>query len=1357
MSGFPDIRFFFVQMRRSPGTYYLVALALAVLQAGAVDAGPAGGADADVRVVSSDGGSVVVEFIPSYLPDLARDPRTGGYLRVDFAMSVSPDPVVPGTPDLPVRVVPLRLGSLSNRVEILEATFADTFNVVPAPVPTLKDGGDSPVPVFSPDAAAYRRAGFVPAAPATLERVGTSRGTVFGNLVFSPLLYDASAKTLRKYNKILVRVTATGSAPVSAGPDPLTRGIGINDRGGTLTGPSRPLVRTRKAGGGPASSVLRDGAWLKLSIPGEGIVRITGQYLRDAGVPSTVDPRTIRVFGNGGAELPASPGSPVPDDLTEVRRIVTDGGTPGALDAGDEVIFYAAAARGWTYDPSTRRMSHFINRYWETSYVFLTYGGAAGIDIPTSGTAPPADFTSPTVEGKLFREDEKENILSSGMKWLGQSFNPGDRITYAHPLPGLVPGSTVRYRISVGARAAAPSAFTFTDHGTDVGTGVALASTLVGSYFYTQITGATVDRSVTAGWSDGQSLFGLRFTSQSPAGTGYLDWYEIFYDRATTAHGDEFSFYAPDTGAVIAYSVNGFSGTAVRAFDVTDPAGVTLYPAVVRSDTCLIRVEAASGGRRHVVIVGQGGYLAPSAYVPVPNQDLRGDPSTAEYIIVAPPAFLGAARRLKEYRERPGANALASKVVNTEEIYNEFGGGIPSPVAIRNYLKYEFETQSPPPSYVLLFGDGDYDYRRLSVAGPEWVPPWETEESYMPLETYTSDDVFAIFDASERVSLSMGRLTAQSVREAESMVDKIIEYESGSQKDPWKLRVTFVADDGLAGIGEDDGFTHLRHAENVESVLPELFEKEKIYLFEYPTEITTAGRRKPAVNKAIRDAIARGSFVLNYSGHGNPRLWAHEAVFVREDDIPLISNPGKYFILVAATCNYSNFDAINDQSGAELLVAREGVGAIATFSATRVVFALQNQGLNYALFSYLFDQDSSGGMVTRRLGDAIYRTKQVRIGTNDRKYFLLGDPALIPAFPQRVVVVDSVNDKPATQVVDLYALGRSSIDASLAPDTLPGSFTGSARVSVYDADRLVTITNPTAGTYVYRANGNLLFRGDATVTADRLSADFIVPKDISYGTENGRISVYLWNAFQDGAGATRNIRIAGTDSTAPPDATGPAMEIYLDSRNFRPGDPVSASPTLIVDLSDSSGVNTSGAGIGHRLEAWLDDQPGSADLSDYYRSNPDTYREGVITYPLGFLVSGGSLTPGSHRVKVRAWDTYNNSSTGETVFSVGSGDGLSLTKVYNYPNPFRQSTWFTFEHNQTSLLDVEVRIYTVAGRVVNSLTTHGVGDRLVKLPWDGRDRDGDEVANGVYLYKVIARTIDGRYSGEALGKLSVSR
>jgi flagellar hook assembly protein FlgD len=93
--------------------------------------------------------------------------------------------------------------------------------------------------------------------------------------------------------------------------------------------------------------------------------------------------------------------------------------------------------------------------------------------------------------------------------------------------------------------------------------------------------------------------------------------------------------------------------------------------------------------------------------------------------------------------------------------------------------------------------------------------------------------------------------------------------------------------------------------------------------------------------------------------------------------------------------------------------------------------------------------------------------------------------------------------------------------------------------------------------------------------------------------------------------------------------------------------------------------------------------------------------------------------------------------------------------VYNYPNPFSRSTYFTFEQNQRSNLDVEIKIYTVAGRLVQTLKRSNIVEQFVRIPWDGRDRDGDAIANGVYLYKIIAKTTDGRLSAETLGKLSI--
>jgi hypothetical protein len=446
-------------------------------------------------------------------------------------------------------------------------------------------------------------------------------------------------------------------------------------------------------------------------------------------------------------------------------------------------------------------------------------------------------------------------------------------------------------------------------------------------------------------------------------------------------------------------------------------------------------------------------------------------------------------------------------------------------------------------------------------------------------------------------------------------------------------------------------------------------------------------------------------------------------------------------------------DGLSDQSGGEVLLAMPAAGAVGVFSATRVVFAYDNLLINKTFFANMFPNGLAGAVVPRRLGDIVYDTKQTRTSPNDRKYFLLGDPAMMIGIPELRAFVDSINGIPGTQEAQLRALERSRVNATVrdSATTPVQPFAGEAEVVVYDANQTAQIVDPRAGTKSYQVDGSVLFRGTQTVANGAIEAEFVVPKDISYGNGLGRVVTYFWNAAEEGAGFTANVRIGGTDSTASLDGTGPTVSLYMDSRGFRAGDLVGASPTLIADLADSNGINTSGAGVGHRLEAWLDGAAESIDLTNYYKSKKDTYREGTVEYRLG------AQTAGTHRLRMRAWDTYNNSSMSETVFDVGESMGLRLTNVLNYPNPFAGSTLITFEQNQVSGIDAQVRIYTVAGRLIQMLSAVNVTDQRIQIPWDGRDRDGDLVGNGVYLYKVTAKTHDGRYTSEVLGKLSVLR
>lgn len=1328
-------------------TYY--ALSLLCITTVAFTAQQSPGA-ADVRPLHSDASGIVLEYRPQYLPHSSVFYDGKEYYNALFEGAIPVSSLPPGSPLQYYRSVLVNLpGTKNNAVEIINVGYEDISNVLLPPVPEYIENEISVSPKYFLDEKEYSNTKYLPEQIAVLTDVGETRGIVLGSLRLFPYQYMAGLRKLRKYNVIVVRIHFGSSEQTSKHPDELTKNLAINARSLSVhESPKQTAIATY------SNSVLAAGEWFKFPVTEEGMYKFTGRMLLDAGIPSSVNPRTIKIYGNGGYELPLSPTASAPDDLIENAIYTFDAGNNSRLDDNDYIIFFAKSTRGWSYNPSSKSFSHYLNHFTETNYYWLTYGGnnARQMDSVVFSFLP--TYRPTTIEAKVFREDEKINILNSGLEWVGQSLNDRGSFTYVHSLPGLDNTQPIRYRIRLGARSNSFSTYTIYEHETPLAN-VGIASTVVGSYYYSQYQNTIFDRTFMPALDNNQSRLKFTYSTSSAGGVGYIDWYEIFYQRFLSAENDVFEFDTKDTTATAEYSVRGFSSNHINVFDVTrfDSAyrvgGIT-----ATANTCTFRYGLQAGAVRRIVVVGERGYKTPSPLSRVPNQNLHGDTTQVDYIIITHSEFLPAAQRLKAHRERAGAEMLRTRIVDVERIYNEFGGGLQSPLAIRNYLKYVYNNQAVAPKYALLLGDGDFDYKRIIATGPNWIPPFETPESFDPLRTYATEDEFASFTDSRRMQMAIGRLCVRSLSEANGVVDKIIEYETRGVNTPWKIRVTLVADDGLEGEGRNNEFIHTNQAEAISQLVPSLFELQKVYLYQYPTVYTSTGRRKPAANQDILRQINEGTLVLNFTGHGNPRLWTHEQVFVRETDFPQLRNANKYFFVVAATCNFSQFDMLSEQSGGEVLVSMPNAGAIASFSATRPSFSFENFTLNQSLYQNLFQVDAEGRILPQRLGDVLYRVKQDNMSDNDRKYFLIGDPALRFAFPKVFFRIDSINHQAASQTISLGALQRVQLKATLN-DTTPNN-AGTASVVVYDSDKRIEIEdfvrrgeNIVRITSSFIARGDVLFSGDNSVRNGALVSTFIVPKDISYSNNNGRITLYFWNDATDGAGYARNIRIGGTDTTAPPDNLGPQLQLYLDSRGFRTGDVVGETPTLIVDLFDSSGINTSSAGIGHRIEGWLDNSSQSIDLTNYYKSKIDTYQEGTIEYPLT------GLSYGSHRIRVRAWDTYNNASTTETIFDVVTSVGLQVFNVHNYPNPFSQQTIFTFEHNQLSAVDAEVKIYTVAGRLIQTIRRNAIAENVGKILWDGRDSDGDVLANGVYLYKLIIRTSDGRFSNETIGKLSV--
>jgi hypothetical protein len=1317
----------------------------------------------DVTVLRSDSRSIVLEYHPRFSPLRTVEGNGKKFLILDFdGASSTPAGVNAGAPDLRYRNIPLAFPSdRSNSVRVLTAEYEELRGAPVAPVPLVRMSGELPVsPQYEPDQRLYAPDSYLPASVAAIGPVSRARDLMLGGVRLYPVQCNPATGGVRRYSRIVVEITYGPRLGPPPSPDGnrLLSAVPLNyDVARTWGTPTR-------ANAAPVPGVLASGQWYRLSLTDDAMYRMDANYLTAIGIPvASLDPRTIRIYGNGGKEIPESPLQPRAVDLVE-NAIYVAGESDGKMDPGDYVAFYGKSLRSWEYDTTAGTIRHYINHYAEVNYYWLTYGGAPGkrMTVQASLGSSPGDVIVEKFMDGIADEEEKFNRLGSGRSWLGQSLEGGASFTYMHQLPGLAPNDVIRYRYALAAESDQNPQFTVRQSGSVLG-----VHFLPPIYGYVLVTSDVFETTGTSTLAGNTSQLSFQFSSLGAAPKGWIDWVEVIYPRMLWGVNDALGFRGPNATGTMEYRLQQFSA-APMVFNVTSPSDARLITGV--SGSYIFRAPETAGTVSQYYAVTGAGWRVPGAAAKIPNQNLRGYTDGGDFIIVTSPEYRSAADRLKSYREDPAHGGLKTYVADVNLIYNEFGGGLPDIAAIRDFLKYAYDNWTPRPQFVLFLGQCSYDYKALRGAKTSYVPTWQSPESYHDVDSYSTDDYFAKFGAGDAISLVLGRISARSAAEADAYIDKLSRYEGSSSLDSWKMRMLFIGDDAWTSEGGEVGDRTL-HSDDSETLAastftPEEFEKKKIYIAEYPTVYAAQGRRKPDANKAIIDQINQGVLLVNYAGHGNDHLLAHEDIFDVATSVPLLINADRLPIFFLATCNFSELDNPETRTGSEYLINKPDGGAIGVVSADRKVYQASNAALNQGTFLRMFTYNSSGRLLVDRPATALYLYKATGGNSpNDQKFLYMGDPTMRLQFPAGYATVDSINGEPVDSIggaprsrpVQLRSLGRVTVSGTVRnPSGVPDpTYQGKVTLGVNDATRTKTIVNFYPGTnWDYVATGGTIYHGQNSVVNGRFRASFIVPKDIQYSdsTARGRLSAYVYREdirTADGRAYTGMIRVGGTDSTTVNDNKGPSITLALGNRSFRQGDVVGDNPMLYVDLADSSGINTSVSGIGHRIEAWVNNAAQSRDLTEFYTSKLDDFRQGTVQYQLTGLPQGKNM------LRVRAWDSFNNSQTAETIFEVASSDRLTVTDVFNYPNPFGgNGTEFTFRQNQTTPLTVTVKVFTLAGRLIRTIDGLAGGDSFVRLPWDGRDRDGDVIANGVYLYKLIVKTADGRFSSESLGKLS---
>ena len=1167
------------------------------------------------------------------------------------------------------------------------------------------------------------------------------------------------------------------------------------------------------------NSVLRTGDWFKIGVAESGIYKLDKAALGSLGLNTgSVDPRNIHIYGNAMGLLPQPNAAPRPDDLAE-NNVLFVGNTDNVFNDGEYFLFYSPGAHTW--EASAGVFRHRNNLYTDTTFYFVTANGTPGLRVPAAAALAPTAST-PTITTFTYRdfhEHDLANLLRSGRYWVGEGFTNGGQKDFAFSnIPDLVPNTPVRVVASLVANSATASSFQLTLNG------LPLASPTLGprpgsAYAYGAI--ATVSITTNQGLvaNPGTELkVGLTYNSSDPNGGAYLDYLEINAQRQLRLSGAQMEFRSLANilpGARNRYEVANAAGATV--WDVTNPRRPEARPLSAGSF-----VAPADTLREYVAFQPGGAFATPRFFGRVANQNLHalnaGTGALLDLVIVTHPTFKAQALRLANHRATH--DNLRTAVVTTSEVYNEYGSGGQDVTAIRDFMKqlYDRDTRNRTSRLaLLLFGDASFDYKSdpynstnpqhrpawwrdrvpfkndqdFDAFNQNYVPTYQSRESLAPFYpdgefgggSYSSDDYYALLDDSEGewqernpgnelLDIAVGRLPVRlpkgqltNTTQARQVVDKIIGYDSPAAYGKWRNRITLVSDDGDGDLFVGGGSETI--APLVLANAP-AYNVRKIYLDLYPQLALPAGQRSPETNLAIDQSIEQGSLIVNYLGHGGPKGWTDEQILTNASVLAL-RNPDNLTFFVTGTCDFSTFDNPDFTSaGEQALTDNVTGGAVGLFTTTRVVDAGPNAVLNRLFFNRVLTP-INGQMPN--IGTAVRLSKNDQPGTiNNRNYNLLADPSMTLAYPRQTVVLDSINRRTRTgawvPADTLQALARIRLRGRLMNGGSPNtSFTGRAQVTIYDKPTTVMTLGDAAGgdptsddrPRPVEVQENVIYGGQANVVNGQFTLSFVVPKDINYNHGLGKISLYASDGTNrvDANGYQLKL-IGGAARGMPQDTIPPRIKLFMDSESFAFGGLTAQDATLLARLEDESGINTTGAGIGHDITAVLDNDPSKVlVLNDSYVANVGDFTSGRVNN----LFKG--LSTGPHSLRLKAWDTYNNSAERELEFMVARDEKLVLDHVLNYPNPFAGSTTFFFDHNQAGSvpgpLDVQVQIFTVAGRLVRTLTAvvPSTEAHQKSITWNGRDEYDDQLARGVYVYRVSVRSQANNTTASKFEKLVI--
>ena len=1084
-------------------------------------------------------------------------------------------------------------------------------------------------------------------------------------------------------------------------------------------------------------SALSEGKWVKISVSETGFYKLTYSDLKKMGF---ANPEAVSVHGYGGW--------PMEEDFA--KAIYRDDVPAVEVWRGsDYLMFYGKGPVKWTCNTEKRTFTHENNAYSTLGYYFVTDATeTSGMQSVTwDGNA---DFVIDAYDDYMLHEQDKYSITTigrpnSGRELYGESFDSNTNQNFTFSTPGIT-NDTAKIAFRFAAKIKS---------GTGVlslranGTKLALSDSTITEDTNIHIAALqTSSEAIWTGEKSEQTTLNISFSLSQQI--SHLDYIRFQMKRQLQPYSacTFFRSFASVNRDAVFHIRNATSN--LHVFEVTEGTPVRQVETSLNGSDLRFFVPAGPVMREFAMVDVSKNLNTPDVIGEIKPQNLHGLGQT-DFVILAPEAFVPEAERLAAFRQTN--DRLSVAVVTPEQVYNEFSSGTPEATAIRLFMKMFYDrktSEADAPRFLLLFGDGRYDNRKLTDvwknASDNYIVTYQTRET-LGVESYVTDDYFGFLEDGEgqnpvtaTMNIGIGRFPVSTLAQARNVVDKVISYTTDSQSGPWKNKLCFVADDGNAL----DRFSieHMEQSDQIAKYLEEnhpAYISRKLYFDAFKKSMVGGKPVYPDIQMNIQKELKEGVLIINYMGHGDAVSWSEERVLTQAD-INNATYPNLPLWIIAA-CDFAPFDQLSTSAGEDVILNRKG-GGVAIFSTSRIAWSPENFRMNMQFMKHLFEKRNGRHQT---LGEVMKNSKNDCRLVGLMSYVLLGDPSMTLTYPDEYNMdITEINGKTVSEEpVNFRAFEKISVAGRVnaADGAAFDRFNGLLSVTVFDGQQqFTTLNNNKSDTVLtYFDYPNIMYIGNDSVRNGAFSFSFTVPKDISYSWQNGKISLYAADEVnrKEANGSYKNFTVGGTADTFEPDEAGPEIRaLYLNTTDFADGDRVNATPLFTAIVWDKNGINIGGSSIGHDVMLTIDNNPAlTYSLNSYYRTHlAGEEGEAIIKFPIP------ALEQGLHTGTFKVWNIHNNASMQAFSFVVTDNYRPSIVDLIAAPTPAAAFVDFMISHNlPESNVNVEIQVFDLMGKIQWKHKESGASGLFDshRVSWNLTNGAGARLPAGIYVYRVI--------------------